>query len=72
MNGAGLGEETVKWLSISLLSPPECLQLFPILSKLYVRGLLLLLASVDCKHNLSAMNRIKTTPHNSIYIGRVS
>ena len=66
MTTAGLEKETVKGLSRFLLSTPERQQLFPNLSKLLVRGLLLPIATADCKRGFSSMNRIKKTPRNRL------
>ena len=40
--------------------------LFPALSKLLVRGLVLPIATADCERGFSAMNRIKTVPRNRL------
>ena len=66
ITNAGLEKETVKGLCTFLLSTPERQQLFPVLSKLLVRGLLLPIATADCERSFSAMNRIKTTPRNRL------
>ena len=64
--GSRLEVGTIKELAEFLLSTPARCQLFPNLSKLLVRGLLLPIATADCERGFSAMNRIKTSPRNRL------
>ena len=57
---------SIKDLVKFLLCTAERQALFPILSKLLVRGLILPIATADCERGFSAMNRIKTTPRNRL------
>ena len=59
-------EGLTKDLAKYLLSTLERRLLFPALSKLLVRGLVLLIATADCERGFSAMNRIKTVPRNRL------
>ena len=54
---------SIKNLAEFLLSSAERSELFPLLSHLLVRGLLLPIASADCERAFSAMNRTKTHVH---------
>lgn len=56
----------MKELTKFLLCTPEREQMFPTISKLLVRGLVLPIATADCERGFSAMNRIKTTPRNRL------
>ena len=57
---------SIKDLAKFLLSTPERRLLFPALSKLLIRGLVLPIATADCERGFSAMNRIKTVPRNRL------
>ena len=57
---------SIKDLAEFLLSSAERSELFPLLSCLLVRGLLLSIATADCERAFSAMNRIKTSPRNRL------
>ena len=63
---SGLKPQTLKGLSEFLLCTPEREKLFPVLSQLVARGLILPIATADCERAFSAMNRIKTTPRNRL------
>ena len=65
-NNSDLEAGSIKDLAAFFLSTPERIQLFPTLSKLIVRGLLLPTATADCERAFSAMNRIKTSPRNRL------
>jgi hypothetical protein len=57
---------TIKELAEFLLSTPSRRQLFPNMSELLVRGLLLPISTADCERGFSSMNRIKTSPRNRL------
>ena len=59
-------EGSMKDLAKYLLSTPEQRLLFPALSKLLVRGLVLPIATADCERGFSATNRIKTVTRNRL------
>lgn len=61
-----LKKSTIKGLGEFLLCSPERQQLFPTLSKLLVRGLILPLATADCERGFSTLKRIKTSPRNRL------
>ncbi len=58
--------KSIKELSEIVLSSPERRQIFPIMSELLSRGLVLPIATADCERGFSAVNRIKTCPRNSL------
>lgn len=59
-------EGSTKVLPNFLLSTPERCLLFPALSRLLVRGLVLAITTADYERNFSAMNRVKTVPRNRL------
>ena len=61
-----LKKSTIKGLGQFLLCNPERQQLFPTLSKLLVRGLILPLAAADCERGFSTLKQIKSTPRNRL------
>ena len=65
-NSVDLKDGSLKDLAKFLLCSSERQQIFPSLSKLLVRGLVLPIATADCERAFSAMNRIKTVPQNRL------
>ena len=56
--------KTIKDLFEFFLTSTDRKQLFPIMAELIARGLTIPIATADCEHGFSAMNRIKTSPRN--------
>ena len=58
--------QSIKEVSEFCLCSSERRQLFPIMAELIARGLILPIATADCECGFSALNRIKTCPHNRL------
>ena len=65
-NSNDLKNSSVKELAKFLLCSSERQQIFPSLSKLLVRALILPIATANCERAFSAMNRIKSGPRNRL------